>query len=121
MRFVICSAEQDLAPVASRAAPIAHWTNVASEMVDAPANVMSPAHLADRVVNFAHLDSEIVDPARAGLGALAAVCAKSDIARQTADITRGAAVAAALGRGASGYGVRVLVEPATRLSVTLTS
>jgi leucyl aminopeptidase len=79
MRFVIRGAEQDRAPVASRAAVIAHWTNIAREMVDAPANVMSPGHLADRVVNFAHLDSEIVDPARAGLGALAAVGGSSPI------------------------------------------
>jgi leucyl aminopeptidase len=53
--------------VAERAALVARWTNTAREMVDAPANLMSPATLSDRVVNFAHLVSEIVDPVRAGL------------------------------------------------------
>jgi leucyl aminopeptidase len=48
-------------------------------LVDAPANVMSPVELSDRVVKFAHLDSEIVDPASAGLGALAAVGGSSPI------------------------------------------
>src|SRR5205807_4505852 len=42
-------------------------------------NVVSPSELADRAVKFAHLDSEIVDPARAGLGALAAVGGSSPI------------------------------------------
>ena len=52
---------------------MARWTNVARELVDAPANLMSPAELTERAVNFAHLDSEIVDPVSAGLSALAAV------------------------------------------------
>jgi leucyl aminopeptidase len=78
-RFVICGAEEELAAVADRAALIARWTNVARELVDAPANVMSPADLSDRVAKFAHLDSEIVDPDRAGLGALAAVGGSSPI------------------------------------------
>jgi leucyl aminopeptidase len=80
-RFVICGCGEQLAPVANRAALVAHWTNVARELVDAPANVMSPADLSDRVVKFTHLDSDIiVDPVRSGLSALAAVGASSPIA-----------------------------------------
>jgi Cytosol aminopeptidase family, catalytic domain len=45
----------------------------------APANVMSPTDLSERVVKFAHLDSDIVDPARAVLGALAGVGGSSPI------------------------------------------
>ena len=78
-RFVICGCAEELAPVADRAELVARWTNVARELVDAPANVMSPTDLSERVVKFAHLDSEIVDPARAGLGALAAVGGSSPI------------------------------------------
>jgi leucyl aminopeptidase len=78
-RFVICECPDELMPVADRAALIARWTNTARELVDAPANVMSPADLSDRVVKFAHLDSEIVDPVSAGLGALAAVGGSSPI------------------------------------------
>jgi hypothetical protein len=51
-----------------------------------PANVMSPAGLAERTVKFDHLVSETVDPV------------------------------SAVTRGASGYGVRMLVGLATRLS-----
>jgi leucyl aminopeptidase len=58
---------------------IARWTNAAREMVDAPANLMSPVDLSDRVVKFDHLVSEIVDPVRAGLSALAAVGGSSPI------------------------------------------
>ena len=72
-RFVICGCGEELAAVADRAEVVARWTNVARELVDAPANVMSPVGLTERAVNFAHLDSEIVDPVRAGLSALAAV------------------------------------------------
>jgi leucyl aminopeptidase len=78
-RFVICRCPSELAHVADRAALVARWTNVARELVDAPPNVISPAGLADRAVKFDHLDSEIVDPARAGLGALAAVGGSSPI------------------------------------------
>jgi leucyl aminopeptidase len=82
-RFVICGCgegrEQELAKVAARAALIASWTNIARELVDAPANVMTPAGLADRVVNSARLVSEIVDPVSGGLGALAAVGGSSPI------------------------------------------
>jgi leucyl aminopeptidase len=78
-RFVICGCPDELAPVADRAALIARWTNTARELVDTPANLMSPANLSDRVVKFAHLVSEIVDPVRAGLGALSAVGGSSPI------------------------------------------
>jgi len=91
-RFVICGASKQLAPVADRAALVAHWTNVARELVDAPANLMSPADLSDRVVKFTHLDSEIiVDPARSGLGALAAVGASSPISPGRGRFTRATA------------------------------
>jgi leucyl aminopeptidase len=78
-KFVICGCPEELASVAERAALIARWTNTARELVDAPANLMSPSDLSDRVVKFAHLDSEIVDPVRAGLGALAAVGGSSPV------------------------------------------
>ncbi len=78
-RFVITGCPDELAPIANRAELVARWTNVARELVDAPANLMSPANLSDRAVKFAHLDSEIVDPVRAGLGALAAVGGSSPI------------------------------------------
>src|SRR5262245_43215520 len=45
-RFVICGA--DLQDVADRAALIGRWTNAARELVDAPANVVSPTGLAER-------------------------------------------------------------------------
>ncbi len=78
-RFVICGGGEGLAPVADRAALVARWTNVARELVDAPANVVTPAGLSDRAVKFDHLDTEIVDPVRAGLGALVAVGGSSPI------------------------------------------
>ena len=72
-RFVICNCDEALAPVADRAAVIARWTNTARELVDAPANVISPATLAERAAAIPGLDAEIVDPVQAGLGALVAV------------------------------------------------
>jgi leucyl aminopeptidase len=78
-RFVICGCDEQLAPVAARAELIARWTNVGRELVDAPPNVVSPTELADRAVKFAHLDSEIIHPDRAGLNALAAVGGSSPI------------------------------------------
>ncbi len=78
-RFVICGCDEALTPVADRAALVARWTNTARELVDAPANVISPAGLAERAAKFDHLVSEIVDPVRAGLGALVAVGASSPI------------------------------------------
>ena len=78
-RFVICGCSDELAPAADRAARVARWANIARELVDAPPNVISPTGLTERAVKFAHLDSEIVDPASAGLGALAAVGGSSPI------------------------------------------
>ncbi|HXD66884.1 MAG TPA: leucyl aminopeptidase family protein [Solirubrobacteraceae bacterium] len=73
-RFVICGAsEEELTPIAERAALVARWTNTARELVDAPPNVISPEGLAERVAAFPHLSAEVLDPAQAGLPALAAV------------------------------------------------
>jgi leucyl aminopeptidase len=76
-RFVICGCGDDLAPVADRAALVARWTNTARELVDAPPNVVSPAELAERAAAFPRLAAQTIDPAEAGLGALAAVGASS--------------------------------------------
>jgi leucyl aminopeptidase len=76
-RFVICGCDDDLAPVADRAALVGHWTNAARELVDAPPNVLSPAGLAQRAAAVPRLRTETIDPAEAGLGALAAVGASS--------------------------------------------
>jgi leucyl aminopeptidase len=76
-RFVICGCSDDLAPVAARAALVARWTNAARELVDAPPNVVSPAGLAERAAAVPRLRAETIDPAEAGLGALAAVGASS--------------------------------------------
>jgi leucyl aminopeptidase len=76
-RFVICGCGDDLAPVADRAALVARWTNTARELVDAPPNVISPAGLAERAAAFPRVAAETIDPAEAGLGALAAVGASS--------------------------------------------
>jgi leucyl aminopeptidase len=73
-RFVICGTDGDgLAAVAARAALVAGWCNTARELVDAPANLMSPAELARRASEIPGLEMELVDPVQAGLGALAAV------------------------------------------------
>jgi leucyl aminopeptidase len=76
-RFVICDCDETLTPVADRASIVARWTNTARELVDAPPNVISPAGLAERAAAFPGLESEIVDPVEAGLGALAAIGASS--------------------------------------------
>jgi leucyl aminopeptidase len=76
-RFVICGCDDDLGPVAGRAALIGHWTNAARELVDTPPNVLSPAGLAERATAVPRLRTETIDPAEAGLGALAAVGASS--------------------------------------------
>ena len=78
-RFVICGGGDDLGPVADRAALVGRWTNAARELVDAPANVISPAGLADRVAAMPRLRIEVIDPREAGLGALAAVGGSSPI------------------------------------------
>ena len=79
-RFVICGAGDDLRPVAERAALVGRWTNAARELVDAPANVVSPAGLAERVTALPRLRTEVIDATEAGLGALAAVGGSSPIA-----------------------------------------
>ena len=78
-RFLICDCADELAHVADRAALIARWTNTARELVDAPANVISPAGLAERVSAFPGLTAEVVNPEDAGLAALAAVGGSSPI------------------------------------------
>ena len=78
-RFVICGVREDLGPVADRAALIGRWTNAARELVDAPANVVSPAGLAERAAALPGLRTEVIDARRAGLGALAAVGGSSPI------------------------------------------
>jgi leucyl aminopeptidase len=77
-RFVICGAEA-LGAVADRAALIARWTNAARELVDAPANIMSPTGLAERAAALPGLTTEVIDAREAGLGALAAVGGSSPI------------------------------------------
>jgi leucyl aminopeptidase len=77
-RFVICGGD-DVTPVADRAALIGRWTNVARELVDAPANVVSPAGLAERAAALPGLRTEIIDARDAGLGALTAVGGSSPI------------------------------------------
>ncbi len=76
-RFVICGCGDDLGPVADRAALIGRWTNTARELVDMPANLLSPAGLAERAAAVPRLRTETLDPTEAGLGALAAVGASS--------------------------------------------
>jgi leucyl aminopeptidase len=78
-RFVICGAGDDLAPVTERAALIGRWINAARELVDAPANVVSPAGLAERAAALPGLRTEVIDARQAGLGALAAVGGSSPI------------------------------------------
>jgi leucyl aminopeptidase len=72
-RFVICGADEGLAPTAQRAALVARWTNTARELVDAPPNVVSPAGLAERAAALPGVAAEMIDPDAAGLAALAAV------------------------------------------------
>jgi leucyl aminopeptidase len=80
-RFVICGADgDDLQTVADRAALVARWCNTARELVDAPPNVISPAGLEERAAALAGLRAETIDPAEAGLGALAAVGDSSPVA-----------------------------------------
>jgi leucyl aminopeptidase len=75
-RFVICGADEDedkLRELATRAELTARWTNVARELVDGPPNVVTPAGLADRAATLRGVAVEVIDPAAAGLRALAAV------------------------------------------------
>ncbi len=79
-RFVIGGADgHDLQAAADRAALVARWCNTARELVDAPPNVVSPAGLADRAAAVPRVRTEIIDPAEAGLGALAAVGGSSPL------------------------------------------
>jgi leucyl aminopeptidase len=71
-RLGVCGRDEELTAVAARAEVVARWTNVAHELVDAAANVISPTRLSDRVVNFDHLANEIIDPDSAGVGELVA-------------------------------------------------
>ncbi len=79
-RFVICGAGDELAPAADRAAVVARWTNTARELVDAPANIVSPATLAQRAGALPKLAVETIDAREAGLGALCAVGESGPIA-----------------------------------------
>jgi leucyl aminopeptidase len=72
-RFILCGASDELRGAAARAGTVARWTNVARELVDAPPNVVTPAGLAERAAAIPGLRVETLDPAAAGLGALAAV------------------------------------------------
>jgi leucyl aminopeptidase len=78
-RFVICGAADHLAPVAERASLVARWVNAARELVDAPANVVSPSGLAERAAAVPGVSTETIDAREARLGALAAVGASSPI------------------------------------------
>jgi leucyl aminopeptidase len=77
-RFVICG--EAVSSDADRAALIARWTNAARELVDAPANVITPAGLAERATAIPGVRAEVIDPVEAGLGALAAVGGSSPVA-----------------------------------------
>jgi leucyl aminopeptidase len=79
-RFVICGVGEQFEPGAARAALIARWVNAARELVDAPANVVSPEGLAERAAAIPRVTVETIDAAQAGLRALAAVGASSPIA-----------------------------------------
>ena len=65
-RFVICGAGEDLAAAADRAVLGARWVNIARELVDAPANVVSPAGLAERAAAVPGVSTETSTPARRG-------------------------------------------------------
>jgi leucyl aminopeptidase len=78
-RFVICGCDEALGPVADRAALLGRWTNAARELVDAPANIVSPAGLAERAAALPRIRTEVIDAREAGLGALAAVGGGSPI------------------------------------------
>ena len=81
-RFVVCRAREEFRAVAARAELVARWTNLARELVDAPPNVVTPAGLAERAAALPGLRVEVLEPAAAGLGALAAVGGSSAAAPQ---------------------------------------
>ena len=75
-RFVVCGADEDeewLRDFAKHAELTARWTNVARELVDGPPNFVTPASLAERAAALPGVSVEVIDPAAAGLPALAAV------------------------------------------------
>jgi leucyl aminopeptidase len=74
VRFVICGpGAAGLGAQAERAARVARWCNVARALVDGPSNVITPGELARRAGEIPGVEAEVVDPAAAGLAALAAV------------------------------------------------
>jgi leucyl aminopeptidase len=81
-RFVVGGAREESSAVATRAELVARWTNVARELVDAPPNIVTPAGLAERAAALPGLRVELLEPAAAGLGALAAVGGSSAAAPQ---------------------------------------
>jgi leucyl aminopeptidase len=81
-RFVVCGAPDGLGAVAARAELVARWTNVARELVDAPPNIATPAGLAERAVALRGVAVDVLEPAAAGLPALAAVGGSSAAAPQ---------------------------------------
>ena len=72
-RFVVCGADEALAPVAARAEVVARWTNVARRLVDAPPNVVSPRGLAERASAIDGLRIDVLEARAHALHALAAV------------------------------------------------
>jgi leucyl aminopeptidase len=72
-RFLVCGASDDVAATATRAELVARWTNVARELVDGPPNVVTPEALAERAAALPGVRVHVLDPATAGLPALAAV------------------------------------------------
>jgi leucyl aminopeptidase len=81
-RFVVCDAPDQLGAVAARAELVARWTNVARELVDAPPNIATPAGLAERAAALRCVGVDVLEPAAAGLPALAAVGGSSAAAPQ---------------------------------------
>ena len=65
--------EERLRDLAKHAELTARWTNVARELVDGPPNFVTPASLAERAAALPGVSVEVIDPAAAGLTALAAV------------------------------------------------
>jgi len=73
-RFVVCADDGDeLRAIATRAELVARWTNVARELVDGPPNLVTPEGLAERATALPGVRVDVLDPAAAGLPALAAV------------------------------------------------
>jgi leucyl aminopeptidase len=84
-RLVLCGdGAASVAETASRAGAVARWANRCRELVDAPANELTPAALAERATSIASssgLSAEIWGPAEikaARMGAFAAVAQGSE-------------------------------------------